>query len=334
LIIKEKIDQANFKNVKSKTSLNTRNHHQRTKMQLTLIIPAFNETHNIDMCLNTIHTIFKDKNNYEVIVIDNASTDDTAAKALKHLKTKTISTSKKISIGKARNLGSINASGEYLAFIDADVLITEKWLTAFEQTAIIQLGNNNKNIIGYPYYLSMEPSWIEESWFKNLDYSNRIYLSGGNIICLKSTFDEVNGFDEKLSTGEDVAFCQRIVQNGGSVILEPNLYTHHEGNPQTLIDFAKREFWHGKGDFESLARFLSSKIALASILNNLLIVLSTYLALANNVTFFYTISTLVVLNYLCVLKRFGTLNLKECAVNTFLHFIYLTSRGLSFLKRG
>jgi glycosyltransferase involved in cell wall biosynthesis len=303
-------------------------------MQLTFIIPAFNEAHNIDICLSTIHAIFKDENSYEVLVVDNGSTDFTATIASRHKKSKIISTEKRITIGKARNLGAKNAAGKYLAFIDADVLITKKWLAAFKNITTLLLENGGKNIAGYPYYLSTKPSWIEENWFKNLDYSTRLYLSGGNIICLKSTFEEVAGFDEKLATGEDVAFCKKITQNDGLVILEPNLHTHHEGNPQTLTDFARREFWHGKGDFESLEHFFSSKIALLSILNNVLLITSVYLIFSGRITFFfYTLFLLVILNVICVLKRFSSLKPKEYVVNTMLNFVYLTIRGLSFLKK-
>ena len=102
-------------------------------MDITLIICAHNEEsvigETIDVAKKYSGGKFKD-----VIVVDNASTDRTALVAREHGARVIFEPEK--GLPSARQCGFENSTGEYLAFIDADTLITQKWMDIVEQTFV------------------------------------------------------------------------------------------------------------------------------------------------------------------------------------------------------
>ena len=90
-------------------------------MSLSIIIPARNEELNIVKSINSLRRILKNSINYEVLVIDDFSTDSTY-EAVKNIKTKNILVHKNHSkgLGGAINLGIKKAKKEYIVFFMAD----------------------------------------------------------------------------------------------------------------------------------------------------------------------------------------------------------------------
>lgn len=94
-------------------------------LKLTLVIPAYNESRHLKLCLDAVslQTILPD----EVIVVDNNSTDKTVEIAKKYSFVKVVS-EKKQGIYFARNKGFNTARGEIIARIDADSIIPKNWV--------------------------------------------------------------------------------------------------------------------------------------------------------------------------------------------------------------
>ncbi len=103
-------------------------------MLLSVIIVSYNTK---DLTLETIHSVIETtkgskllKNNLEIIVVDNASKDDSVA-ALKKLKRKIgtplsiIESNSNLGFGKANNLGLEQAKGEYYLFLNSDTIVQE-----------------------------------------------------------------------------------------------------------------------------------------------------------------------------------------------------------------
>jgi len=92
-------------------------------MKFSIIIPAYNASKFIEQSLNSV--ISQTFTDYEVIIVNDGSRDDTAAVTLNHInkfkdkKTKLINQENK-GLGGARNTGILNSSGEYIALLDAD----------------------------------------------------------------------------------------------------------------------------------------------------------------------------------------------------------------------
>lgn len=105
------------------------------KLTIAIIIPAYNEASIIDECLQSIahQTTLPD----EVIVVDNNSTDNTAAIAASYPFV-TVIREKKQGIGYARDAGFNHATSDIIGRIDADTVLPENWvesvLTVFVQT--------------------------------------------------------------------------------------------------------------------------------------------------------------------------------------------------------
>ena len=128
-------------------------------MHLSIIIPAFNEEHLIEHCLQSISTSlaanYKPGFTSEIIVVDNNSTDDTARLATEagaRVVFEPIN-----HIGRARNAGAAEAQGDWLLFIDADSILSPGLLSE-----ILRLIEEGKSV-GCGSTLRMEglPWWVE-----------------------------------------------------------------------------------------------------------------------------------------------------------------------------
>ncbi|ELC8443055.1 glycosyltransferase family 2 protein [Clostridium perfringens] len=97
------------------------------KVKISIIIPVFNDEVNIFKCIKSI--LSQDYNNFEIIIINNGSTDNTyklcefLSKNDNRIKLLNI---KESNLCKARNLGIKYAAGEYLAFVDSDDWVDKK----------------------------------------------------------------------------------------------------------------------------------------------------------------------------------------------------------------
>ncbi|WP_018349769.1 glycosyltransferase family 2 protein [Longispora albida] len=85
---------------------------------VSVVVPMYNDSHTIDLCLHSISG--QSYHPYEVIVVDDASTDDSALLAARH-PCKLVTAVCNGGPGASRNLGVQHASGEIIFFIDADM---------------------------------------------------------------------------------------------------------------------------------------------------------------------------------------------------------------------
>ncbi len=214
-------------------------------MKVSVIIPAHNEEANIGDCLECLVNQILPKDQFEVIVVDNVSTDSTVAVAktfADKLDLKVVSTAKR-SISGVRNDGAATASGEILAFLDADCLASETWLQeAFRQAP-------DRSIWGAHYLIPEDASWVSRVWFvyqaTSYDGPSR-FLPAGDLLIRRKDFDQIGGFDESVQTSEDVDICLRASRAGMKVVAISALAVVHKGSPGTLGDFYRQNRWHGK----------------------------------------------------------------------------------------
>tara|TARA_Y100000310_G_C20588080_1_gene766512 strand:+ start:125 stop:973 length:849 start_codon:yes stop_codon:yes gene_type:complete len=95
------------------------------KQKISVIIPSYNEEDNIEKCLKTI--LNQTYENYEVIVIDDSSTDKTV-KIIESFKKVKLLKQNHLGPGIARNLGAKSSEGEILIFVDADMEFPRDYL--------------------------------------------------------------------------------------------------------------------------------------------------------------------------------------------------------------
>lgn len=94
-------------------------------MKVSVVIPAYNESDKLPACLDAL--MVQTKKPHEIIVVDNASTDDTAAVAARYKGVRVIS---ELQQGRvfARNAGFDAVRGDVIARIDADSIVPQNWV--------------------------------------------------------------------------------------------------------------------------------------------------------------------------------------------------------------
>ncbi len=213
---------------------------------ISIIIPVFNAQAYIGACLEALLVQDYQRNNYEIIVVDNGSLDETVSIVKKFPVQLLIKPN--CTISALRNWGAKHAKGTVYAFIDADCIAPNDWLLQ----ALQLLDLENVGAVGCWYALPKNPTNVERVW--DIVTANRRekvgpieWVPSGDLIVKKESFDRINGFNEKLITSEDVDFCQRVIKSGKIIYTHPKVAVEHLGNPKTFKHFFLKEKWRGEG---------------------------------------------------------------------------------------
>ena len=160
------------------------------------------------------------------------------------------------------------------------------------------------------------------------------HISGGNLIVSRDAFSVLGGFDSTLKTGEDVDFCDRAKREPNiEFFTDSEFQCIHLGYPRNIPQFAKRELWHGEGDFRSISDFLKSKVAIVAMIYGLLSCLGVGgLIIGEWLLSTITFLVIVALNYVISGVRFGDWGGRACLFKNLINYIYFLSRFFSFFK--
>jgi len=297
-------------------------------VSLSIVIPAYNESECIGNLLTSIDECFDGTSlNYETVVVNNGSTDDTGKVALKY--PCVVFDIERCSVANARNFGVLRSSGKVIAFLDADTRLTRLWADEFIkiQTAI-EYGDF---MTGSRCSVREKPGWIEKHWFGPLSIKNVGYINGANIVLSRAVFIKIGGFDVTLETGEDYEFSMRAKEKGIGVISNRKLKAIHDGFPVTAKNFFMRETWHGKGDFSSFRAFKASKVAQVALLFGFLHLIFLASAIFLSYISLVVFIMIVVLIIAMSAKVFYGYGMVLMIKNSPLAYLYLLARSYSFL---
>lgn len=174
-------------------------------MELSIIIPAYNEEKELPQTLDAILQAvrrFENQQNgsVEIIVADNDSTDRTA-KIAESYGAKVVRESRR-QIACVRNCGAKAASGKIFLFCDADTRLHPNTLTQ-----IFVLLKNEKIIGGGIPFIPDEMNRSNRfGLFLWNVISSLLKISGGTLFCRREAFETVGGFPEKYYIGEEASF--------------------------------------------------------------------------------------------------------------------------------
>jgi GT2 family glycosyltransferase len=266
---------------------------------------------------------------YEIIVVDHGSSDKTpkvaegmgARVVVQHGGT----------VAAARNLGAKHATGSTLVFLDADVMLTPEWRMNIEPV-FRALAENPMVLHGSWVGVGRPPSLIERLWFQPLERQAHSHVNSGHLIVSPLLFQKLRGFDERLETGEDYDFSQRVLALGGKICNNPALAVVHEGYPKTLSGFFKRELWHGRGDWVSPTVALRSRVVLLAMA-----VLALSIAAAGAVVSGHGWAALLAafgafgLCFAAAWKKFRSAPLPVLAADAALYYVYFMARAWAWL---
>ena len=220
-------------------------------IDFSIIIPAKNEEHNIKNCLESIFAVDYNPAQYEVIVVDNGSTDQTVAMA-KELGARTF-IQPDLTISGLRNYGSAAAKGKVLVFLDADCTAKTDWLTE----AARYLEASDVACFGSPPIVPDAATWVQKAWYAVRKRNNQVetveWLESMNMFIPKQQFDQVHGFNEDLVTCEDYDLSVRL-KPFGRILSDVRIVAVHHGEAANIKHFFWKEYWRATSN---VARFKS-----------------------------------------------------------------------------
>lgn len=221
----------------------------------SIIIPTFNRIDQLKLCLKSINNIHVTDFSYEIIVIDDSSTDSTTV-YLSEIKENNFTFLRNRSKGPsaARNMGAQKASGKYLVFLDDDCTVPSDWLIKYNNLlktfTDCVIGGSVLDATGHPISRVMEFVTLFHETDLNKISGKAQFLTSNNLLCDRSVFLQSGGFDESFgfAGGEDREFIYRLIANNTKVFFqsEIQIYHHHRLNVKRFI---RQQFNYGRGAF-------------------------------------------------------------------------------------
>jgi GT2 family glycosyltransferase len=225
---------------------------------ISFVIPVRDDAVRLRLCLERITGAAPPDVRVELVVADNGSVDGSAGVAREF--GATVLDLPGASVGALRNEGARRASGDVLAFVDADNEIVDGWIAA----ALDGLAMKRTGAVGAPYHPPSPGTWVQRRYDglrrhpKDLEIVE--WLGSGNMALRRGVFEEVGGFDTALETCEDVDLSRKLRAHGYVLLADRRMKNVHHGDPETLRDVFFGELWRGRDNIRvSLRRPLSAR---------------------------------------------------------------------------
>lgn len=222
--------------------------------KVSVIVCSYNGAKTLDRCLQSLRAV--DYPDYEVILVDDGSRDNTPEIAAKHPWVRYIRQDNK-GLSVARNVGAAAAQGEILAYTDSDCMADPDWLYFLVGTLL----SGDYAGVGGPNISPPAENWVQACVAAAPGGPSHVLLTdvvaehipGCNMAFWRWAFEKVGGFDpEYRKAGDDVDFCWRLQQEGQVIAFSPAAIVWHYRR-FTLDAFRKQQ--EGYGEAESLLRF-------------------------------------------------------------------------------
>ncbi|HEY5792704.1 MAG TPA: glycosyltransferase [Chthoniobacterales bacterium] len=222
--------------------------------KVSVIVCSYNGAKTLDNCLESLKHL--NYPNYEVVLVDDGSKDNTPEIAAKHPWVKNIRQENK-GLSFARNVGAYASTGEIIAYTDSDCMADPDWLYYLAGTLL----SGDYAGVGGPNISPPAQDWIQACVAAAPGGPSHVLLTdvvaehipGCNMAFHRWAFERVGGFDaEYRKAGDDVDFCWRLQQDGGVIAFSPAAIVWHYRR-FTLDAFRKQQ--QGYGEAESMLRF-------------------------------------------------------------------------------
>ena len=236
-------------------------------VSISIIIPALNEERMIGRCLESLAKLEFSRDRFEVLVVDNGSRDRTLdiAESFQNRLNIRVLQKTDVRISALRNLGARAATGDILAFLDADCLAPEDWLDRIFELARVE----GAGVLGAHYLLPENSTWVGRTWhrYQEAPKSGEVsHVPAGDLIMRREDFLRLGGFDETIQTNEDYELCERARKSGMQVRAFPGIGVVHLGTAQSLRIFFRKQAWHGTHVVKVFLRNISGSHNLKAVL--------------------------------------------------------------------
>lgn len=208
---------------------------------------------------------------WELIVVDNNSTDDTKLVVESFIyKMTNIRYVFESNQGHsfARNAGITSSTAKYIVFTDDDIFAEPNWLKeiilTFDEDKVVAVGGPIK-----PVWPFNRPEWLNKDWMleplavnefndaREKGYFVGYYPYGANMAFRREVFNQCGLFAtdlgrkrKKLLTNDDVEIMMRISESGQFIKFAANAVIHHKIDPERLTKhwYYRRFYWQGRSD--------------------------------------------------------------------------------------
>ena len=235
-------------------------------MKFSIIIPAYNVADYLENCVESI--LKQTYDNYEIIIVDDGSTDETGKVA-----DELLTQSKQINVvhqsnggaSKARNTGMKRATGDYILFLDGDDFWSDShFLKQIASELTIKLVD--VIIFGYSYYYDNEIKESPISRLKDLGEATNYGLFNGpnwNKCISKKLINKGLSFPEDL-VSEDSLYCSSIMKRMESFsVITSTQYMYRQNRAGSLTNVVKER--NVLDTLEGISRGLSDEKSLSEV---------------------------------------------------------------------
>jgi len=221
--------------------------------RVSVVVCCYNGGRTLEQCLESLQRLRYP--NYEVILVNDGSTDDTPGIAARFPEVITIHQENK-GLSESRNVGLRAATGRIIAYTDADCFADPDWLSHL----VHQLDRTKADAVGGPN-ISPDDGWLAAcvnaapGQPTHVLESDQVaeHVPGCNMAFRRESLESINGFDPQfLRAGDDVDLCWRLQQAGGWITFAAGAFVWHHRRPTPHTYFRQQS---GYGEAEALLRF-------------------------------------------------------------------------------
>jgi GT2 family glycosyltransferase len=220
--------------------------------KVSIVVASYNSQRTLRACLDSLLGL--NYPDYQIILVDDGSEDTTPQIALQYPKVLYIRHPSNRGLSTARNSGIAAATGEIVAFMDADCRADEDWLYYL----VADLLDSEFVGMGGPNLLPPEDSAVAAAVMASpggpahvmLTDRQAEHIPGCNMAFFRQALTEIGGFDPIFHlAGDDVDLCWRLQQGGCRIGFSPSAFVWHYRR-STLVDYLKQQ--HGYGLAEAM----------------------------------------------------------------------------------
>lgn len=242
-------------------------------IKISVIICTYNRNEYLEKALNSLISQDFPPHEFEIIVVDNNSTDNTKQAIDEVKKSSPVKINyvleKRQGLSHARNRGIREASGRIVAFIDDDAVAEKNWLK--EIVATFEDVNPVPGCVGgkvLPIWEASRPEWLSESLLIHLSIldlgelprwiEENEFVCGTNMAFLNQSVEDAGFFETRLgrrgkslTSNEEVLLFHKLRMVGGNIYYQPRVIVNHV-IPEERIKkrwFFKRAFAQGISDY-------------------------------------------------------------------------------------
>ena len=215
---------------------------------VSIIIVNWNAKEDLKECLGSLSTI--DYLNYEIILVDNGSTDGSVSLVRKQFpEVIIVESDKNLGFAEGNNLGYQKSKGEYILFLNNDTIVTRDFLRELvnfikgkKDVAVIQpkILFHRPGTTAHHKINSIASFLLDSGFLYHLDYGKKetkkvlpyeIFSAyGACFLARRNVIDKVGLFDpDYFAYFEETDFCHRLWLAGYKVMILPDVFIYHKG---------------------------------------------------------------------------------------------------------